>query len=99
MLLQGGPSNVIPGTIMFSLFGFFGQSLYNALDKREAPAVQDSTQSMWRRMANSRFSPMKVLSDEQYKKMLQEKLVRVEAEIGLIDEEIEKMKDSEEKAL
>lgn len=83
---------------MFSLFGVLGQSLYDALDKREAPSIPDSTQSTWLRIANSRFSPMKVLSDEQYKKLLLEKLVRVKAEIALVDEEIEKMKQNEENA-
>ena len=35
---------------------------------------------------------MKVLSDEEYEKVLKEKLVRVEAEIALIDEDIVKLK-------
>lgn len=35
---------------------------------------------------------MKVLSDEEYEKVLKEKLVRVEAEIALIDEDIDKLK-------
>ncbi len=35
---------------------------------------------------------MKVLSDEQYETILREKLLRVEAEIAIVDEDIEKVK-------
>lgn len=40
---------------------------------------------------------MKVLSDEQYEKMLREKLLRVEAELAIVDEDVEKLKQREEK--
>lgn len=43
-------------------------------------------------MADSKYSPMKVLSDEEYEKILREKLVRVDAEIALVDEDIKKMR-------
>lgn len=39
---------------------------------------------------------MKVLSDEEYEKVLREKLVRVEAEIALIDEDIDKIQSQTE---
>lgn len=48
--------------------------------------------SFWQRVANSKYSPMKVLSDEDYEKVLKEKLVRVEAEIALIDDDIVTLK-------
>ena len=48
-------------------------------------------QSFWRRVADSKYSPMRVLSDEEYEKVLKEKMVRVEAEIAIIDEDIERM--------
>ena len=43
-------------------------------------------------MADSKYSPMKVLSDEEYEKVLRDKLVRVDAEIALVDEDIKKMR-------
>ena len=43
-------------------------------------------------MADSKYSPMKVMSDEEYEKVLRENLVRVDAEIALVDEGIKKMK-------
>ena len=43
-------------------------------------------------MADSKYSPMKVLSDEEYEKVLREKLVRVDADIALVNEDIKKMR-------
>lgn len=40
-------------------------------------------------MAEMKWSPMKVLSDEQYERMLRERLLKVEAEIAILDEKIE----------
>ena len=47
---------------------------------------------MLERLANSRWSPVKILSDEEYENMLQEKLLRVEAEIAVLDEHIENLR-------
>ena len=52
----------------------------------------------WRRVADSKYSPMKVLSDEEYEKVLRDKLVEVEAEIALIDEDIDKIQSQAERA-
>ena len=40
---------------------------------------------------------MKVLSDEQYEKILREKLLRVEAELAIVDDDIEKVKQREQR--
>ncbi|KAL8707928.1 MAG: hypothetical protein Q9225_007685, partial [Loekoesia sp. 1 TL-2023] len=95
-------ANIIPGIIMFSLFGFAGQHIYNALDARHTSCLSqpsnpttpglDNDQPFWKRILNSKYSPMKVLSDEQYEEMLKEKLVRVDAEIAVVDEQIEKVR-------
>lgn len=93
-----GPRNVIPGTIMFTLFGFMGQHTYNFLDKRNTTEVQrlDVLKTEGRqdpnwlqRMAKSKYIPMSVLSDDEYAKMLGERLLGVEASIALVDERIE----------
>lgn len=89
---------------MFSLFGFAGQHIYNALDARHsshlsrppssAPELdQVNDQPLWKRILNSKYSPMKVLSDEQYEELLKEKLVRVDAEIAVVDEQIQKVRE------
>ncbi|KAI4106117.1 MAG: hypothetical protein LQ345_007198 [Seirophora villosa] len=102
-----GRANIIPGIIMFSLFGYTGQRAYNFLDAPQptapapatadvphppSPADADADQPLWKRVLNSKYSPMKVLSDEQYERLLREKLVRVDAEIAIVDEQIGKVK-------
>ncbi|KAF2706059.1 hypothetical protein K504DRAFT_493870 [Pleomassaria siparia CBS 279.74] len=97
-LLFRGPKNVIPGTIMFTLFGYGGQHAYNFLDKKnsteierqEAMRAEGKKDPSWmQRMAKSKWSPMSVLSDEEYKHMLEEKLLGVEASIALVDESLD----------
>lgn len=44
------------------------------------------------RIAESKWIPIRSLSDEQYKQMLNEKLLAVEVEIALIDDRIEELR-------
>jgi hypothetical protein len=99
-LLFRGPRNVIPGTIMFSLFGWLGQHGYNYLDARNSSDLQQQAvlkekgedkpkESFMYKIAKSKWSPMSVLSDEEYVNMMQEKMLRVEADIAVIDDKIE----------
>lgn len=102
-LLFRGPRNVIPGAIMFTLFGWGGQKGYNFLDKRNSQELREQAQlkalgddrpkeTLVQKFAKSKWSPMSVLTDEQYEEMLQEKLLKVEADIAIIDERIEAVK-------
>jgi hypothetical protein len=85
---------------MFSLFGWAGQHGYDYLDKRNSQGLREQARlkatgddephdNLLSRFAKSKWSPMSVLTDEQYEEMLQEKLLKVEAEIAIIDERIE----------
>ncbi len=83
---------------MFTLFGLIGQAIFNALDTRQ-PAASGSASanssglgSFWRSLGGSKWTPFTVLSDEDYEAMLKEKLLRVDAEIAMIDEKIEQLK-------
>lgn len=79
---------------MFALFGAAGQALYNRADAshseqavlEEGKGDSKTWKGSW---LDSKWSPMKVLSDEEYEHMLQEKLLKVNAEIALVDESIE----------
>lgn len=101
-ILKGGSSRIIPATILFTTFGYIGQKGYNALDARHTRQSEEAKaegfvekKSLWRRMANSKYSPMRVLSDEEYEKVLKEKLVRIDAEIALVDEDIKKIRSQD----
>lgn len=101
-----GPRNIVPGTIMFTLFGYLGQTIYTTLDARHSEQAASDAQALaegretdgkrfWERVAEMKWSPLKVLSDEDYGNMLKEKLLRVEAEIALVDEEVERLKEED----
>lgn len=83
---------------MFSIFGYAGQKGYNFLDKKNSAEIEEDAQMAARgekrknfmeRIAESKWSPMEVLTDERYEDMLQEKLLKLEAEIAIIDDKIE----------
>lgn len=72
---------------MFSLFGLAGQVLYDSLDSsRTSPQVHES--GMISRIAGSKWSPVSVLSDDDYAAKLREKLLKVDVEIGMVDDRI-----------
>ncbi|CAL3969349.1 unnamed protein product [Diplocarpon coronariae] len=93
--LLRGRKNVIPGAIMFTLFGATGQALYNMADARVSKLSELPEKNLKDSWLNSKWSPMKVLSDAEYETMLQEKLLRVNAQIALVDESIEALRGQE----
>ncbi|KAB8360692.1 hypothetical protein FH972_024429 [Carpinus fangiana] len=96
--LTRGRSNIIPGALIFSLTGFVGQKVYNAMDQsQQATSPTSGQDALLVRMAKSRFSPMKVLTSEEYTAMIREKQVRIEAEIALIDDEITRLQQQHQK--
>jgi len=93
--LLTGKANIIPGAIMFAIFGVGGQKIYNMADSRhlkkaEGPEIEKSKGWM-----NSKWNPVKVLTDGEYEKMLQDKLLYVNAEIAMIDENINALRRQE----
>jgi hypothetical protein len=102
-LLFRGPQNVIPGTIMFTLFGWAGQHGYNYLDARNSSELREQAElrakgeekpkeNFMHKIAKSKWSPMQILTDDDYENMMQEKLLRVEAQIAVIDDKIDAFK-------
>ena len=91
---------------MFTLLGYVGQSVYTVLDARHSEQVASDAQAAaegkqndgkrcLERVAEMKWSPLTVLSDEDYGNMLREQLLRVDAEIALVDEEVERLKGEE----
>lgn len=89
---SGGPRNVVPGAIMFSLFGFLGQTAANFYDTTDLPVSDKPQQNFWQRFASMKWSPVTVLNDGEYENMLREKQLKLEAEIALVDERINDLK-------
>ena len=91
-----GPSNVIPGVIVFSAFGAIGQVTYNAAQQPRATESSENTElNLLQRIGQSRFVPFTVLSDEEYEATLKEKLVRIEAQVALLDDDIKRLEAQE----
>ena len=69
---------------MFSILGAAGQGLVNKLDAQPRKEGKSLLESKW--------SPLKPFSDEDYKAMLEEKLLGIEADISLVDDKIAALK-------
>lgn len=78
---------------MFAIFGATGQAIYNWADARNSERIEKGVHK--NSIFNSKWSPMKVLSDSEYEDMLREKLLRVNAQIALVDENIEALRAQE----
>ena len=56
--------------------------------------AQNPTKPLVQRMADSKWIPLRHLSDDEYREILSEKLLSIEAEIALLDEKIEDLEKS-----
>lgn len=85
--LTRGRSNGIPGAIMFTIFGAGGQLVYN---RWTAPKDLNAEpkKNFWRRMSEKRWTPFRVLSDDEYADMLREKVLKLDVEIAVLDDKI-----------
>lgn len=79
-LLLRGPRSILPASVIFSLLGAGGQVASNRWSGSENSAKKTSG---W---FTSKWSPMTKLSDEEYKVMLEQKILRVEADLAILDE-------------
>ncbi|KAK2753172.1 hypothetical protein FQN54_007998 [Arachnomyces sp. PD_36] len=86
---------IIPGVVVFSILGYLGQSSYNILDEWQLERGQNGpTKPLMQRVAEHPWVPFKVLSDQQYREILDEKLLSVEAEICIVDEQLDELRKS-----
>lgn len=85
---------LVPGVVVFSLLGYIGQKSYNAIDAWQMEQPDTPSKPIIQRMADSKWIPLKSLSDNDYRGMLNEKILSIEAEIALVDEKIEALEAS-----
>ncbi|KAH6664362.1 hypothetical protein F5X68DRAFT_265888 [Plectosphaerella plurivora] len=83
-----GPRNILPGVFMFSILGGGGQALVNFFH------ATDFSFKNRRSIFESKWSPLKKLSDEEYVEMMDEKILRIDAEIALIEEKIAELRQA-----
>lgn len=79
---------------MFSVLGAGGQAIANWRAAKVAEAANapptPTTKGFW-----SRWSPITPLSDQDYEKIIEERLLRVDADIALVDDHIKELRESE----
>ncbi|KAJ5250069.1 hypothetical protein N7489_000479 [Penicillium chrysogenum] len=90
--LMGG--RLVPGTIIFSLLGYCGQSVFNRVDAWQMENAHKTSKPLMQRMAESKWVPLRTLSDQEYREMLSEKLLSIDAEIALLDDKIQELEKS-----
>ncbi|PTB66506.1 hypothetical protein BBK36DRAFT_1201419 [Trichoderma citrinoviride] len=88
-----GPGKILPAMVMWGVLGAGGQMVANGLSNRK-PKVKDENDSWFR----SKWSPLKKLTDQEYIDMMEEKILRVDADIALIDDRIAELKAIEQRA-
>ena len=73
--------------------GMTGQSAYNSfyIERLSVKETKPFLQRLW----DSEWIPIRKIPDEEYIGMLNEKLIRVDAEIAVIDENICKLRESQ----
>lgn len=81
---------------MFSIFGAGGQGLLNMADKRRSRRMFEDVEnaSSHRTEKRAGWNLVKLLSDEEYLAILQEKQLRLDAEVAVIDDEIQQLRSS-----
>lgn len=93
-VVQGGPRNILPGAIVISLFGAGGQALVNWRAERAARNPPKSSDvGFW-----ERWSPLTQLSDQDYEKILEERLLRAEADIAIVDDHIKELLEADKQS-
>lgn len=80
---------------MCGILGMLGQGVYNTFHEGEDEVKDRVPYSQ--RLLDSRWIPLTRLSDEDYVEMLNEKTLRINAEISIIDDKITALQKSRTK--
>ena len=89
--LAGSRANILPGAAMIGLIGLAGQTSYNLFSETQR-SESSLRRSVMQRLTESEWAPLKALSDQQYEEMLQQKLLKIDVELSMIDEKIATLK-------
>ena len=79
---------------MFSIFGASGQLAFNKIDAARSQASQEPAKPFMQRVLDSRWMPMRRIPDDEYANRLNEALLRIDAEIAIIDDRIAEIRSS-----
>ena len=96
--LVRGRYNVLPGALVFGVSGLGVQAVFDHMiassDSHESSSgLNTRVSGIVSRVADGKWSPFRRLSEHDYEKLLQERLLRIDAEIALIDENIGRLRE------
>ncbi|KAI5864574.1 hypothetical protein GGS23DRAFT_595295 [Durotheca rogersii] len=86
-----GPRNIIPGMLVFGIAGTGGSYIAQRFQSRLTNDRPEPTSS-W---LDSKWNPLRRLSDEEYKEMLEAKILAIDADISIIDDNIAALRASQ----
>lgn len=93
-----GPKNVLPGLVVFASAGYVGQRIYDALDERKMEEMrleENGKKGNGETWTNSKWVPWKKLTDDEYEGMLKERLLKVDAEIAILDDKLQVLREQQ----
>ena len=71
--------------------GYLGQRSYDRIGRWQMERASVPSKPITQRIAESKWIPFRKLADDEYMRILHEKLLSIEAEIALVDERIEEL--------
>lgn len=77
--------------MVFTVFGAGGQAFVNRVGEWKANKPEGEGTGF----LSSKWSPLRKMSDEEYENFMSEKMLKVEAEIALIDDKIAELQEEE----
>ncbi|KYK61850.1 hypothetical protein DCS_02994 [Drechmeria coniospora] len=90
--LMRGPPKILPAMVLWGVFGAGGQLVANRINTRDSKPANE--RGSW---LGGRWSPLKKMSDGEYVQMMEEKILKVEADIALIDDRIAELRAEQSK--
>ncbi|KAK7918325.1 hypothetical protein PG985_010199 [Apiospora marii] len=79
-----GPRNILPGILFFSTLAGGATYVSQKLQSNEPKEKKSIMASKW--------SPMRQISDQEYEKILEDKMLRIDAELSIINDNIAALK-------
>jgi hypothetical protein len=91
--LVRGRRGIIPGAVIGTVLATSGQLYMNWVEaaRRAQELSQTEPEPIMKRVLKSKWSPLRIITDEDHASMLEEKALKAEAEIAVIDEELKKL--------
>ena len=90
-VVSRGRRSVLPGALFFGTLGYAGQRMQSILQNAASNPQSSPGEPMWKRIAG-KLNLFQRLSDAEYEGLLTERLLEIDSEIAVIEEDIRTFK-------